>query len=258
MLIKKNRSEGKSESRDRYLITYADLITLLLGLFVILYASSQVDKEKFKQYSEAFSEYFHSPRSVLDGGDGVLDGAGKALPEPILPSRGQRSLDEIAKEAEEALSSFLADSLVTIQRSGNRIVLSFPEKLLFPSGKANIQNDGIIVLDSLAGVLRGIKYQITVDGHTDTDPIRTFQYESNWHLSVDRALNVGYTLVQRGIPELNLSVRGFGCQRPLATNDTEAGKMKNRRVEISISELPPDAPSTEGYESQVDDTTGQE
>ncbi len=258
MLIKKNKSNNKSESRDRYLITYADLITLLLGLFVILYASSQVDKAKFKQYSEAFSEYFHSPRSVLKGGQGVLDGSGRPLPEPILPSRGQRTLDDIAKEAKEALSTFLADSLITMQRTGNRLVLSFPEKLLFRSGKADIQNDGSVVLDSLAKVLKGIKYQITVDGHTDTDPIRTFQYESNWHLSVDRALNVGYTLIQKGVPELNLSIRGFGSQRPVATNQTEAGKMKNRRVEISISELPPDAPSTEGYESQVADTSKQE
>ena len=86
-----------------------------------------------------------------------------------------------------------------------------------------------------------------MDGHTDSTPIRTFRYESNWHLSVARALNVAYLLIEKGIPKNNLIIRGFGDQKPIASNNTAESKAKNRRVELTISYLPSDAQSTDGY-----------
>ncbi len=243
--IKRNREENSS---DRYLITYADLITLLLGLFVILYSTSSVDEEKYKQISTAFADLF-KPGSVLEGGDGVLEGSKQKLPQAILPPSSQKkSLKDIAEQTKESLKSYIDEGTIEITETGSEIIINMSEKLLFESAKADVLSDGLIALDTLARILNSPRYQITVDGHTDSDPINTAKYPSNWHLSGARALNVLYALTQRGVPEVNLSYRGFGAQRPIASNARPEGKAVNRRVEITITELSSSSPAVSGYQ----------
>lgn len=250
MLRRKEKDSKEIEANpDRYLITYADLITLLLGLFVILYAISKIDEEKYKEFATAFSEYFKSTKEqVLQGGGGVLPGVKNGLPEPILPNTpNTKSIEEIAQDIYTNFKDYIEKGTFSVKLSEGALLLTFPEKLLFESAKADIQTDGKKVLDSLAQILRGIKYQVSVDGHTDSDPIRSYKFESNWHLSVARAANVAYYLMQRGLPEQNVVIRGFADQRPVSDNLTAEGKAKNRRVEINITELPKNALTTEGY-----------
>lgn len=248
MNIFRKKDSDHNTGTDRYLITYADLITLLLGLFVILYASAQVDSQKFKQYSAAFSNYFKAKDDkVLQGGDGVLEGHQKGVPEAVLAPKNNKSIEQITRETREALSPYIQEGTIQIKEIEQGIVLVFPEKLLFESAKAQIRLGGETVLDTLSNVLSGLPQQIMIDGHTDSDPITTFQYESNWHLSVARATNVAYRLIQKGVPEENLIIRGFGSQRPVAPNDSPDGKSKNRRVEITIKEKSPESASSEGY-----------
>ena len=224
---------------DRYLITYADLITLLLGLFVILYASSQVNEEKYKEFSNAFSDFFKPPGvKVLNNGNGMLGGQKNSIPEPIFPNTRNKTLQEIKNETENSMSKFIKEGLITIKSNPTGLTLTLSESLLFQSGKADIQSDGLIVLDSISNIIRGINKAITIDGHTDSHPIRTFRYESNWHLSSARALAVGYMLISKGLPEKDLSFRCFGAMKPVAENSTPEGRAKNRRVEITISDLP--------------------
>ncbi len=232
---------------DRYFITYADIITLLLGLFVILFASSKVDEEKYKELSQAITEYFNDGNGVLQGGKGVLQGSTSPEQSPIN-FISKKSLNDIFKETSQIFKELISNGDLDIKIIEGTIILTLPEQLLFESGKANIQNKGIKIIDTLAYVLRGIPYQVYVDGHTDSKPIRTFQYESNWHLSVARALNVGYELLQKGLPPNTLIIRGFADQRPITENNTEQGRAKNRRVEIQISNLSTQTPSTEGYD----------
>ena len=234
---------------NRYFITYADLITLLLGLFVILYVSSKVDQEKFKEYSKAFSEYFKTEnQGVLPGGKGVLKGRKNTIPEPILIESGApKSLNEIFSETSLILQKYIKNGSLSIKHTKAGVILTLPEKLLFQSGKADIEQNAMGILDTIANILHSIPYQITVDGHTDSSPIRTFRYESNWHLSSARALNVAYLLVEKGIPKNNLIIRAFGDQKPVASNNTVESKAKNRRVELTISYLPTDSQSTKGY-----------
>lgn len=243
-----NYSNKEKVNTDRYFITYADMITLLLGLFVILYASSKVDEEKYKEFSKAFTEYFHKGDGVLSGGKGVLEGSSKAIDNPTAL---KKTLDEVFAESKDALKYFIQNGSIQIQRAGESIILTLPEKLLFESGKAEIIGGGQVIIDTIGSILKGIKFQVTVDGHTDSEPIRTFQYESNWHLSVARSLEVGYSLLKRGIPQSNMIIRGFGSQRPIADNNTLDGKAKNRRVEITISRLSKEAPSTAGYKNEI-------
>lgn len=241
MILRKNKqeAEGRNTGSDRYLLTYADLLTLLLGLFVILYASSQVDKEKFKEVQAAMSDYFSDQDpGLLDGTSGVLNQTGKGI-EPIMPQRGKLSAEEIEQSLNQSLQPYIGEGSLTIRKTADGLVVTLSEKLLFQSGKAEITSEGQPVIDTLGSILKNVRKAITVDGHTDTDPIRSFRYESNWHLSVDRALNVAYKLIQLGVPPYDLSIRGFGSQRPIADNATEEGKALNRRVEITINDINP-------------------
>ncbi len=246
MLRKPRETESDHSSQDRYLITYADLITLLLGLFVILYASSQVDSGKYKEFSMAMSEYFKPDAKSLQTSDKILPGS-EGIPRPILPKSSEKTLDNVQQEMQSTFEKQLSVDAVEIIRTPSSLRLRLPEKLLFLSGKADIQPSGTIVLDSLASILRGVPQEIVVEGHTDSIPIHTFQFESNFHLSAARALNVGYYLLQEGMPSESFSVRGYGETRPIATNSTPEGRSRNRRVEILLSSKSPEMPSVQGY-----------
>ena len=196
------QEEDKEEEKtDRYLITYSDLITLLLGLFVILYASAQVDESKYKEMSNAFATVFKSSGKQNVDGKGILPGHKQGVPNSIMPNNKTKSLTVIESKAEEVLGSFVRNSGLKIQKIGEKLVLTLPELMLFASGKADIQGGGQELLDSLASLLSNTDMLISVDGHTDSTPIKSFRFESNWHLSTARALNVGYGLVGRGVPE---------------------------------------------------------
>ncbi len=233
---------------DRYLVTYADLITLLLGLFVILYATAQVDVGKYREFAAALGQYFKAtPDSTLIGGGAILPAAKRTLPQPILPTAERRSLDQISQELEKTFQQQIQSNLIELERTPSQVRLRLRDKLLFESGKADLQVTAAAVLDSLATILAGLQKQIIVEGHTDNVPISTFRYPSNWHLSVDRALTVAYYLMQRGVPERFLTVCGYADQRPIASNATPEGRARNRRVEIVIEEPEANIPTTEGY-----------
>lgn len=243
--IRKNEHES-SANHERYLLTYADLITLLLGLFIILYASAQVDSGKYREYASAISNYFNTEEGQTKGGDGVLKGQ-QNIPQPVLPTSQEKNIDQIAQETEYAVQQQLAAGSVSLERTVDGLVIRLSEQLLFESGKAEIQPAALPVLDSLTAVLRGIRQQIIVEGHTDSIPIRTFQFESNWHLSVQRALTIGYYCIRNDLPQHNITISGYGAQRPIAPNTTPEGRAANRRVEIAIKELPQHIPTDEGY-----------
>lgn len=244
---KSRRDEhGESANHERYLLTYADLITLLLGLFIILYASAQVDSGKYREYASAISNYFKEDESYTKGGDGVLKEQ-QSIPQPVLPTSQEKNIDQIAQETEQAVQQQLSAGSISLERVVDGLIIRLSEKLLFESGKAEIQPAALPVLDSLLGVLRGIRQQIIIEGHTDSIPIHTFQFESNWHLSVQRALNIGYYGIRNELPQRNITISGYGAQRPIAPNTTPEGRAANRRVEIMIKELPQYIPTEEGY-----------
>jgi chemotaxis protein MotB len=253
LLVKKKTPEPEHlTGTDRYLVTYADLITLLLGLFVLLYSASQMDEEKYKELSRAFGKYFQSSeKGALHGGKGVLQSKGAVIPGPLLPDREKKNIVQIRDETETVLSSYLKSGALSLKQNGSTIIITLPEKLLFSSGRAEIIENGRAVIDSLSAVLSSnTDNQITVDGHTDSEPVTAKGFVSNWQLSVNRALSVSTLMMQNGLPEHCFVIRGFGSQRPVADNSSLEGRASNRRVEITISELPSDAPSTEGYSRQ--------
>lgn len=241
---KKKKSNHSEPGHERYLLTYSDLITLLLGLFIILYASAQVDTGKYREYAAALNQYFSE--TPAKGGNGVMDGQ-RGLPQPVLPATSEKTIDQITQQTEQAIQSQIASGSVTLERSVDGLTIRLSERLLFESGKADIQPSALGALDSITAVLRGIRQQIFVEGYTDSIPIRTFQYESNWHLSMQRALNVAYYCIQNGLPQQNVTISGYGSRMPVADNSTPEGRAANRRVSIVIKELPQHIPTDEGY-----------
>ncbi len=224
--MKRKRHEGGHDNEERWLLTYSDLITLLLGLFVILYAMSKIDAGKYAEFVNAMEGVFGSSKGVMSGHAGVVQ-----APVPSLVAERQKVIDELRS------ALHLDDKKLPISISYNErgITVHIMEEMLFASGSAEIISSSLVALDSLAMVLRGLGNDIRVEGHTDNVPINTALFPSNWHLSVARAVNVGYYLIQHhGLNPERVSVVGYSEYRPLVPNDSPENRARNRRVDIVI------------------------
>lgn len=237
-MARKGKKHEEHENHERWLITYADLITLLLGLFAVLYASSQVDMNKYRQIVAAFNQLF--------GGGGVLFGGKGVLTVPA-PQRGGGeskesefgfSVPKTQEKIQATLSSILKSNIksnkILITSGAEGITVHLLERLLFESGSADLKPEAKAVLDTIAEILRLLPNDIRIEGHTDDRPIHTPKFPSNWHLSIARALNTAYYLMERGVKPEKISIAGYAEFRPIAPNDTEENRAKNRRVDIVI------------------------
>ncbi len=259
---KKQRSTDDHNQQERYLLTYADMITLLLGLFVILYASSQTDASKFQEVATAMNKYFQPNHkkadslhnvSALPGGNGVLQGQ-QGVPQQMYRQDGSGmqapiSDEQIESDVRSALGGLLQNGSADVLRMPEGIIVRLGEGVLFESGKAQIRPTSTSMLDTLARALARISRlrNIVFVGHTDSINIRSFQFESNWHLSTARSLAVAYYCIEHGVYDKYVEVQGVGSQQPIADNATQEGRNRNRRVEILIREIPPQRPTTQGY-----------
>lgn len=214
------------DNSERWLLTYADLITLLLGLFVILYAMSKIDAGRYNEIVNALGGVFGSPR-------GVLIGEGAALENQMSQLLSERQ--RISREISSALSLDTHKLPITVNESERGVTVHIMEELLFISGSAEIRAASLPALDSLARVLRQLPNDIRVEGHTDNVPISTPAFPSNWHLSVSRAVNVGFYLIERHrLAADKVAVVGYAEYRPIVPNDTPEHRASNRRVDIVI------------------------
>ncbi|MFA6540347.1 MAG: flagellar motor protein MotB [Bacteroidota bacterium] len=222
--MKKRKKHSGHENQDRWLLTYSDLITLLLGLFVILYAMSNIDKQKYSKWVVAFGGAFGKSNIEIAkgmGSTGVLDGMSEQL--------------RIEKLLQRALSIEKNNSALSVSIDERGVTVHIQEELLFPSGQSELKGSSYVMLDSLAQVLKKIPNDIRVEGHSDNVPIATAQFPSNWHLSVSRAMNTGYYLIQKhGMNPEKVSVVGYGEFKPVLPNTSEKNRAANRRVDIVI------------------------
>jgi len=224
--MKKKPQHGAHDNDERWLLTYADLITLLLGLFVILYAMSKIDAGKYAEIVNAMEGVFGSSKGLMGGSAGIVEPPVNAL---------QRERERIADEIRTALHLDGSHQMISISENERGITVHIMEEMLFPSGSADIKNTSLVTLDSLATVLRLLPNDIRVEGHTDDVPIKNPTCPSNWHLSVARAVNVGYYLIERhGLMPSKVSVVGYAEYRPLVPNDSPEHRAQNRRVDIVI------------------------
>ena len=231
----KKKQHAEHDGSERWLLTYSDLITLLLGLFVILYASSQVDAKKFQAVMAAFGSVFEG------GGAGLLPGANGALETPIQKGPGQGEgqgggMDKAVKQqVRDAIREAVQAGQINLSETTAGLTVHVTEKLLFDPGADSLRPEAVPVLESLGKTLAGMKNEIRIEGHTDDRPISTPAFPTNWHLSTARALNVAvYLLDHSAIDPKRVAVVGYGEYRPIAPNDSEADRAINRRVDIVV------------------------
>lgn len=240
----KKAHAAEHENAERWLLTYADLITLLMVFFVVLYSMSSADTTKFKAVSAALQQAFNL--DVLQGQAPTSIGDGSALPAPPADTLISTSdVPQVAQIKNKVLAALegatqVPDVEVTTDRDG--VVIRLSGSYLFDSGRAELKPNSLAVLDAIATVIRPLENEVRIDGHTDSMPIDSARYPTNWELSAARALAVTRYLSETdNVRAGRLIAAGFGEFRPLAPNDTRDGRAKNRRVEIHLlSSTPPD------------------
>jgi chemotaxis protein MotB len=271
---RRRRKHEEHANHEAWAIPYADLLTLLLAFFVVMYAISSVNAGKYRVLSDSlFAAFRGTPRSMepIQVGDkqvgtgadvrptaaqqAVLDG--KALsslsPVPVqvgMPRTGGDSLvggklppqaaaaaaalSRVADEVERAMDELVRKDMVTVRRSDFWIEVEMRTDILFPSGSATLANSATDIIQRLGSVLAPFPNPIRVEGHTDNKPIKTAVFYSNWELSAARAGSVVRVLSTHGVAPGRLAVIGYGEQRPLQTNGTADGRNANRRVVVVI------------------------
>ena len=236
----------KPDNNERWLLTYSDLITLLMVLFVILYASSNVDTGKYKQLATSFRDALNITPSggevgIIEGdvinsdfSDDVATDSPEDESDSIVITE-QQKLEQVKAEVDNLIAQSGLNSRVVTKIEEKGLVISFTDSIFFDSGTADVKEDYKRQLIEISRVLNKIDNYIRVEGHTDNVAIKTNLFNSNWQLSAVRAANVVEIFInQCGINPNKLSAIGYGEFRPIQTNDTEAGRAANRRVDIVI------------------------
>jgi chemotaxis protein MotB len=237
-------TKAPGPSRDRWLVSYADFVTLLLAFFVTIYAISRLDNSKLIQAQQSIQRALNAP--VFLGGFPVEPGVGDPnapgargdLPAASLKAAPQTQIEEVAQTVQESLKDTATVQDIRLMVTGRGLVIHLPEFLLFASAEAQIRPEAEPLLDRLAAVLRKIPNQVVVEGHTDNRPINTPQFPSNWELSVHRATSLVRYLVEKNyLDPARFATAGYGEYAPLTGNGEEAGRRLNRRVDIVIKPL---------------------
>ena len=223
LIPEENFHAEEGNDKDRYLITYADLITLLLGLFIILYTISNIDAVKYKNVAQALGSVF--------GKENINKVVTNDISNNVLESPKNKLIDQLSK----LIENYDYTSSIQLEESERGITIHILDDILFAPGQAVLNEGSKVVLNRLASVIRSIPNDIRIEGHTDNTPINTPRYPSNWHLSVDRALNTAYYLIQNeGVDPDKVSIVGYAEYHPIAPNDTPESRTKNRRVDLVI------------------------
>lgn len=260
MRRKKQRTE-EHDDRNRWLVSYADFITLLFAFFVVMYAISSVNEGKYKVLSNALVSAFRNATGAADGQPfEIIKGVPVTVPAPpitvekkVLPTEDEAAKAEkkkiarqkmrnLADEIMSALAPLVAQGKVRLLETSRGVTVEINDSVLFALGQANLQPESAQALTAVARVLAGTDFPITIEGHTDNIPIATVQFPSNWELSAMRATTVLRLFNANGIDAALLTAIGYGETRPVETNTTAEGRARNRRVSILIDSMRPEEP----------------
>jgi chemotaxis protein MotB len=256
--VARRKKHAEHENHERWLVSYADFITLLFAFFVVMFASSQGDKAKAKQVSDSVTKALEQGgftalvHSVLGGtvdnygqgnaqkkGPGGAQKAGQNVEPTPGFGEGEGGGPKELKAAMEILVRELADELVTgkmqIKMEARGLVVSFREAAFFRSGEAEISQENMRAADKVAGVLKQLANPVRMEGHTDAIPIHNAHFQSNWELSAARSIAMLELFSGRyQIPKEKMAIAAYADNAPAAPNDTEEGRARNRRVDIVL------------------------
>jgi chemotaxis protein MotB len=250
----RRNKEEEHENHERWLVSYADFITLLFAFFVVMYAISSVNEGKYRVMSDSISSAFRSmPGSSTGATVAANPNAPVAISIPIkrnipnvktdaVQTQKKEKLRSVAKDLNQALAPLVAQGQVKVTESALGITVDINASVLFAPGDARLDIIAQRALIAVAQILVPTDFPITVEGHTDNTPISTVQFPSNWELSGVRAASVVRLFIDTGMDARRLSVAGYADQKPVADNATPEGRQSNRRVAITIESRTPDNP----------------
>ena len=250
-------------NHERWLVSYADFITLLFAFFVVMYAVSSVNQGKYRVLSDtleaafdpagAFNEEEKSLNPIQVGetarspnrsavemekgssqGEETQEDALRDLADLQRLNQTMETVETMADELDEVLMPEIQDELVNIKRNNLWLEIEIKSSLLYPSGSASLSRNAVPLIEQIAEILKPFPNRIHVEGFTDNIPINSPRYPSNWELSSARAASVVRLLAQSGIAPESMAAIGYGEFRPLADNTTEEGRSKNRRVVLVV------------------------
>ncbi|NII09172.1 flagellar motor protein MotD [Oleiagrimonas sp. C23AA] len=253
----KRRYQEEHANHERWAIPYADLLTLLLAFFVVMYAVSAVNVSKYRQMASSIHEAFNGggksirpPLTQASASPGPVPaptqtviGAPQTPVETPVPhtekhaeggDKQTAALKDIAAQVRQAMQPLINRKLVGLHQTRFWLEIEIRTDLLFHSGQAHLQPSAIRILSQVAHVLSPFTNPLRVEGYTDNKPINTYAYPSNWELSAARAASVARLFSENGVDPSRLGILGWGQYRPIASNDTAEGRDRNRRVTIVV------------------------
>ena len=244
---RKRSTIANQDNHDRWLLTYADLITLLLAFFIVMYSMSQIDSKRFGKMTEALS-------GILKGQESILDNISE---EDVMPGHGLLKLGNlriIQKVIDEKFSKLGKLDEIQTEITERGLVVHIMESALFQEGSADLEPRAMSILDIMYEQLKALPNHIRVEGHTDDKDINTTKYPSNWELSTSRATSVvRYFIDNFELRADRVSALGYGEFRPVRPNNSIENRAKNRRVDIVIMtmELSLKEPGSQYYDFAV-------
>lgn len=264
----RKRHEEEHENHERWLVSYADFITLLFAFFVVMYALSSVNEGKYRVLSNSLVSAFRSAANV-EGVSLVPSVVGMGSPQPTIVVRpptpdplaeAQRvkqrgKMRNMADEIRRVLEPLVKGGQVRVNEGIHGISVEINASVLFAPGEAQLGPSAVRALQAVAEVVAPADFPVTVEGHTDTTPISTPSFPSNWELSAVRASSVVRLFVSGGVDPRRLTAAGYGDQRPIADNSVPEGRARNRRVAILIESMLPEV-ATASFPARVSSAEG--
>ncbi|WP_432380161.1 flagellar motor protein MotD [Duganella sp. P38] len=248
----RKKFDDEPENHERWLISYADFITLLFAFFVVMYAISVVNIGKYKVFSDALGDAF--------GGQGSATPVNTQVQNLPIPNPGLKRRTELLRKEKEQMTRLAQDLLSTmaplvkegkvrVTQNSRGVSVEINASVLFDPGDARLMPESVEALRAVAGLLAADSHDVQVEGHTDNQPIGNPRFPSNWELSAVRASSVVRLFIDAGVAPGRLTAVGFSANQPVADNATAEGRARNRRVAVTILSGIPD-PSTELPTSQ--------
>lgn len=276
----RRRREDIHVNHERWLISYADFITLLFAFFVVMYSISQVNDSKYRVLSDTFIEAFHRPTdarankepadqvapaadliSPIDMGKStrdveqmdevppqIVDSSQNAVNQPVpdeTTNEAVKTSDELTQISDlvsEKFAPLISEQLIQVSSNELWLQIELKDSILFSSGSADTSEQARRIFDEIAAILAGYTNPVQVEGFTDNVPIKSARYPTNWELSTARASAIVKHLAAKGVAPERLSAVGYGEYQPKVPNDSEQGRAQNRRVAIMIAKRKMDRP----------------
>jgi len=242
----RKKYEEEHENHERWLVSYADFITLLFAFFVVMYAISSVNEGKYRILANSLGSAFgqSAPVFVEDTPQPAPLRTKQVSPQPQRVSEAVRRereyMTSVARELLKTLAPLVSEGKVRVTQNSRGVSLEINASVLFAPGDAKLTAESSQALKAVAQILKTAPNAMQVEGYSDNVPIKTAFFPSNWELSAVRASSVVRLFIENGIAENRLTAVGYGPNRPVGENDTAEGRARNRRVTITILSALPD------------------